>query len=387
MSIRFPENSADSPNLRPIPIRDGPGYALTQTKTSGRMRISIDEWTPEVERVMAEANVAHVVLYEGLTSVRDTMKGLTSYASQIFHLTLRDGLRIHREDTEYIAKFAKLEELSITGPIDAIDFSALTRLRVAYVTTKGALGSLAKAPALEWLALEAPVKDLTWLEPLGAIRSLNLNPARSLVSLDGVAASGLTELVIVSAPKLTSLTSVAGSRLEVFDLDGARSITDLSQIAAAEMLRVLKIEMGAPVASLDFVSAMPALRELRIGNTTIGGNEPCSLRPVARQGRLQRLALVGRTKPLRNLTDIERLGDLADLEVLMIDKGPKSIPSVRFVLRCQKLRSFSLYNMLIADGDLIPLLEHPSLEEVRLEAVGPNYSHTHEQFVAAMKSR
>ncbi len=156
--------------------------------------------------------------------------------------------------------------------------------------------------------------------------------------------------------------------MQRLDIVGASKAAGGEVIRELKALKVLELDNGPALPSLDGFESLTSLESMRVFNTPIGSG-PCSVAPLGRLPRLWQLYLCGRPKSLANLTEWERLGDSSSLRVLKLDKIG-DVPTLACMRNLQTVEDFAVLGANLVDRDLSPLLDLPALSQIRLDLKG-----------------
>lgn len=353
--------------------RRGDGWELAFLPT-GAASLSISRWTEEVEGVLGTLPALGVAV----TAPVD-LRGLVPFARRIRALIVGDGFR---GDLSPVNELGGLERLNLGVEPRRVDLSRFPALRSCRLVRAESVAGLGAAPALERLDLESTrLESLEELSGMRTLRELHLDGAARLATLDGIQGLGLDRLTLYRCRALRSVGAAALPSLRELDVDGARAIEDWDHVGEAASLVKLALNAGPRLSGLGFVAGLPRLQSVFVGETD-GPAGPVSVAPFLGLRELRELKLVS---AIKRAADLDRLGELEQLEVLVLAGGPE-LPSLGFLQGLRRLRTLSL-GLRVRDGDLSPLLGLPELREARLQPHAAHYSHTAEELKAALHAR
>lgn len=153
----------------------------------------------------------------------------------------------------------------------------------------------------------------------------------------------IRELVVSHADQ-GCIEEISGlTNMERLELSYPVTGSDLSPLLTLHSLRHLSIDSPRKIADFSQLLKLPALRKLMIENAKL-------------------------------LPDIEWLHEAHDLEVIGIEGGmdtPAKIPSLRPLAGLRSLQAFLATSTRLADKDLMPLAECPSLRFLGIARVAP----------------
>lgn len=171
----------------------------------------------------------------------------------------------------------------------------------------------------------------------------------------------------------------AHSTLEVLALHKYASISgsSLADLPVAPNLRTLEL-LGPVIKDLSEIDRYPKLECLDIYSArklvSVAGIERCS--------SLKRLELDG----CKNINDLqETLSKCSSLERLVLMKV-SALENIQFIERMPNLKWLNLMDTNVIDGDMSPLLRHPSLEYAVFTSK-KHFSHTEAQVRAALQAK
>jgi Leucine-rich repeat (LRR) protein len=178
--------------------------------------------------------------------------------------------------------------------------------------------------------------------------------------------------------------------LKTLAIDGNRKALGAGAIGELRRLETLQIESGPVLADLEGLGSLPELRAIEVIGTEIGSG-PCSVAPLARLEHLRHLVLAGRPRSLKNLTDLDRLGELTSLERLRLDRIP-DLASISWLRPLRRLRYLSISGTSIRDRDLTPIMDLPALTFLGLDIRGfapgsKTYRPPYEEVLAPIQAR
>lgn len=153
--------------------------------------------------------------------------------------------------------------------------------------------------------------------------------------------------------------------------------SNLADMPVAPNLRKLEL-LGSAIKDLGEIDRYPKLECLDIYSTrnlvSVAGIERCSF--------LKRLELDG----CKNINDLqETLRKCSGLERLVLMKV-SDLENIQFIERMPNLKWLNLMNTNVIDGDMSPLLRHPSLEYAVFTSK-KHFSHTEAQVRAALQAK
>jgi hypothetical protein len=215
------------------------------------------------------------------------------------------------------------------------------------------------------------IADLSVISELEQLESLSVHGA-----VEGIDFARLPRLRSCALSDAASLGNVAASpSLRELALHRI-GIPDLSGLAPLGTLRALSLRSLARLVTLEGMEALP-LEKLELHGLT--GLR--AIAPVTAGDTLRALSLSDATQ----VADVERVGEVALLETLYIDRVPE-LASLAFLRGIARLRDVGVWRTRIRDGDFGVLLELPRLERVR--EISPrlaHYSHTAEDLSALLR--
>jgi len=280
-----------------------------------------------------------------------TLERLLPFADKVERLIIEAAI----PDLSGLSSFDSLKELSISGPVEAIDFSALRRLEILRLSGQiPSISALATCPSLRVLSIngaalpdlkllsgvvhltelevaEAPLESLTGLEQLTSLVRLALFDVQ-LTDLGGIeTATNLAELGLHRLRRLRSVASLAAVPLKTLIIDSCRKIGDIERLGVVKTLEELQLT-GVALSSADFLTHLSNLRFLTLQN-------------------------VGR------------------------------LPSLEFIRDLARLETFALAeNTVVENGDLARLLQMPALRVVGFTD-RRHYSHRQEDIQTVLTDR
>lgn len=316
---------------------EGPGFFLmTVTKDdppglykSGPLFLYVHRWSAELEEVMRRSKMTGVSIYDWDDPAHG-LDFLAKFTEQLRFLWLTDKAI---PDRSVVSALVNLEDLSITGNLDGLDFSQLSHLQTCMIQEAPSLGNIGACPALTKLDVrQTKVEDLAVFAPLPHLADLLLYsvPLRSLHNIERLQA--LRKLDFTQCRRLESLDGIEQMQIEELWLDYLPRLRSI-----------------APLTKL------PTLRKLEIGSC-------------------------------KQIEDLERIAESSSLETLWITTG-REIPSLAFLRSMKNMRDFRTFGTKIVDGNLGLLLELPKLEQVVIHRHMRHYSHTEEQLNAVLQAR
>lgn len=204
---------------------------------------------------------------------------------------------------------------------------------------------------LTHLNLEDPFKDLSALNQLENLHTLRLHPKSVWHDF-----SRFPQLTVLTAGYGQSFNGLAACRaLDTLKLRHVNAVTgDLSDLLAHGQLRQLALVDGQ-IQSLSGIEKIAQLEcvELSYMNNLTDLNGLLSL------AKLQSLELYSNANAVS--VDVIRL--LLNLRVLKIFEGG-DIANLRFIQDLPELEELSFVSTDIIDGDMSPLMQHPTLRRV-----------------------
>lgn len=366
----------------PLPgeSRQRVGYSVS-VRSTGLPMLSIAHWSDELEAMLGALPEVSVGVAGSLRGVFADLPRLAPYADRIVAFSAHEEVR---GDLSLVNDFTNLRELSTHAKAKGIELRSFTRLWRCLLDGAWDLAGLAaSAGTLEELHLEGgKAVTLAALAPLHALRELSLWSTSKLESFDGIEGLPIEELRVYQAGALRSVRAVTSlTALRVLSLDGARGVADLDAIGDAAALEELMLAAAGTAPSFDFVARLARLRVFHFEGTEVAA-APASLTPFAGLRSLRTLRL---RSGLRHATDVERLGELHELEVLVLE-GLPSVASVAWMGGFTRVRCLHL-DAAVEDGDLSPIAALPRLGEVRLGRHRKHHSHTQAQLKAIIEAR
>lgn len=362
----------------------GDGFVLlTDPRGEQTAMVSITHASPELDHVVRSRGITRFRIERTFDANRGGLSFLLDIGPQVQSLGI-NGAPVR--DLGALEKLPNLEDLSVGEElVDLVNFAALVQLRACTLGAGKGIGTLAAAPVLERVKLfDSVIQDLSVLAPLRGLRHLSLNQPKRLSSLDGIETFHLESFDLGSARRMVSVAPVAGIQtLRSLYLDGVRSIADIEVIGRLQSLQKLRLDGGPELESFAFLQNCSHLEEFGIWNTSIRA-DPASVEAFTRMPKLRVLKLLSGA---RSVSDMERVGDIASLEVLMIKNGPQ-LRSLHFLRELPKLTELLVSRTPISDGNLEPLLELPSLNVVHeISPWKKHYSHTLQQINEVLATR
>lgn len=365
-------------------LASGPGFVVTAS-SKGIVAIRLESWAPFAGDALRSHHVTHVHLAENWQGPEAGIDFLAPYADQI------DDINISCQvitDLSALSAFPKLKGLSLDCPAETVPFHALPSLVECGLDRSATMGSVEQAPSLEYLALVGlRVHDLSQLSDAAALRRLRLTQLKHLDSLNGIAGTRITALHIQQVSRICSIAPLVNLPLRQLMLMGCAKVTDVEQLETLTQMEELSIISGAELRNLGFLKPLTKLRSLHFGNTGTEKGGSCSVSSLAGLRELRALRLLGGSRSMESLTDIEMLGALTNLEVLYLARGPKAIASLAFVSAMSNLRELGIEGTTIRDGDLRVLVEHPVLRSVQLYPMHRKYTHSEAQLANVFAAR
>ena len=259
------------------------------------------------------------------------------------------------QDLSAIGTFTNLEELSIRTGLGTIDFAALGKLKQLSVAERTAdFRGVARAEALESLEISySHLKDLTALGELTRLKKLDISEG-PLRSLEGIRRLPQLEHLSLHHLKLESLDGLTETRsLRKLGLGALPGLTSIAEVARCSGLTLLGLGQLRKVNDVHVIGRLTRLDYLSLDQLKLG-----------------------------DAAYLEKLTKLRTLRILNI----KDVPTLRFIRSMPLLEKFNATDSVFLDGDMSPLLEHPSLREVFFED-RRGYSATLDEVQAAMKAR
>jgi internalin A len=253
--------------------------------------------------------------------------------------------------------------LSGIGTVDASAIGSLSNLRQLFlnytkVRNAGFLGALTRLKTLS--VGQTLVNDLSPVSGLADLETLDIRGSRvtDLQPLSG--SSNLSELTI-----------------------GAQQIPGLINLVRLRSLKKLSIIIEQQNFNLDPVGALTTLESLWISVTSFGQIDVAPLRSLTNLRGLS-LSAISIGYPPSPITDIEAIGDLAELRTLTI--GSLQLTNLAFLTKLTNLEELSIYRSpissieqvrdlkllkkvglhLTAVEDISPLLDLPSLTDLTI---------------------
>jgi uncharacterized protein DUF4375 len=269
----------------------------------------VDWWSPALADALSTTATSRIRIRRRWRQTG--LEELVPFGNQLEQVSLEGTLK----DISAIGRLGGLRSVSLRQGVEQIDFSALPHLHTVRVWGEvKSLASLRACPSLTALSLggcgltdlealqglrglldleilETPLRALTGLAELPALRRLVLSQV-PLGSVDGLqVARALSTLVLVSLRRLTSIASLRDlPELETLTIDGSRKIADLSALGGLKSVRELRL-IGLPLPSVEFLSRLTRLRVL--GLESVG--KVASLHFLRALPELEGLALTERT--------------------------------------------------------------------------------------------
>ncbi len=388
-----PSNSRDHPH-QPVTqptrgIDEGEGWTLTRRGADGELVLQIGRWSADVERVLAETGASHISQAGSWEDGDPVLPRLVRFAPQIRSLvTSKDP----PGDLRLVNELTRLETLVLQHPDPGIDYARLASLHELRLWDRATVGRAAEAPSLRLLQLwSVKVKELHALASMRALRRLMLTQMGSLTSLEGIEEVRLDDLTISYGNRLRSLTPLGAVRtLRSLSIDGNNKVRDVGVISGLTRLEVLQIENGPALPDVETLGALRELRDLEVIGTAIGTG-PSSAGPLIGLTQLRQLVLAGRPRSLKNLTDVDALGELRTLELLRLDRIA-DLPAIGWVRALRRLKHLAISGTRILDRDLSPAMDLPALTFLALDlrGFGPGgttYTPSHEEVMAPSQAR
>ena len=361
-------------------VRQRTGYSIS-VRSTGLPMLSIAHWSDELEAMLDALPEVAVSIAGSVRGPFADLPRLAPYADRIVAFGVPEDVR---GDLSPVNAFANLRHLSAHAKVKGIDLRSFTRLQLCLLDGAWELSGLAaSAGTLEELHLEGgKAVTLAALAPLHALRKLYLWSVSKLESLDGIEGLPIEELKLYQARALRSVRAVGSlPALRVLSLDAARGVTDVDTVGGATTLEELMLVACGPARSFDFVAGLHRLHTFHVEGTEVV-EAPASLAPFAGLRSLRTLRL---RSGLRDATDVERLGELHDLELLVLE-GLPSLPSVGWMRELGRL-CYLYLDAAVEDGDLAPIAALPRLGDVRLGRHRKHHSHTQAQLKAILEAR
>jgi hypothetical protein len=310
----------------------------------------IDYWSPRVAKVLARRHITKLRIHgwkatdvEPLTPFRDQIE-------RIFWDVRSDDI----PDLSALGRLHRLNQLSLPGGVEQVDFSSLRNLKSLSVSAdRPVFGNLRSCRSLKELSITGcRLKDLRPLAGLARLQELTIREA-PLASLDGVEElTGLRRLALGPVP-LASLDGIAHARLlhEVSLYLGR--LTSVAPLTSLAQLKQLELTGCRKVRDLDQVGALANLQHLELDGVAV---------PIAALARLRRLRF------------------------LKLLNGGK-VPSLAFLRDLRQLQFLYLFEAtIVEDGDMSVLLELPALKEARFDK-RRHYTHSMDDVQRTIKAR
>jgi hypothetical protein len=302
-------------------LTSGP-YVLRAER--GELRVS--SWSDDIPDILR----LHQIRFIRFKSSRaEVLARIAALAPPVSRVDIESEL----DDPKVIESFPKIEELNWRGPLDEVDLGRLPLLQKLLVSVdQPRFGHFARARSLRGLTLiSEDLQDLTPVADLSTLEQLTVADSRlrSLKGIEGL--SGLRELALISLPlesldELSSLTALED--LTLHRLSRVRSIREIARLPIRRLM----------------IDGLPKLDDLDV---------------IDRLTSLESLELSAKTLPAP-----ATLAGLKELRSFVIESA-NSIPSLAFIRRMPKLEKFYFTKATVADGDLGPLQDAPSLRQLR----------------------
>lgn len=220
---------------------------------------------------------------------------------------------------------------------------------------------LADCPKLTHVNLEDPFKDVSALEQLEHLHTLRLHP--KIVWHDFSRFQNLTVLTAGYGQSFHGLE--ACHALETLKLRQVNAVTgDLTDLVNHRNLRQLALVDGQ-IQSLNGIEKIAQLERIELSYMTT----LTDLNALLSLANVYSLELYSNANAVNS--DVIRL--LLNLRVLKVFEGG-DVRSLRFINDLPELEELSFVSTNIVDGDLSPLLQHPTLRTVSF-LDKPHYSH------------
>jgi Leucine-rich repeat (LRR) protein len=273
-----------------------------------KTRLLVKEcWMPELFRVVKETKVQSIQIKEWTHS---NIEFLSAIVPQVRTLTVEGSQSL--EDLSAISDLANLEELSVYGPLERVDFTRLKKLRTLSINGSNQEGNWLKCPWITKLNIaQVHVSDLRPLEKLVHLQHLTCGN-RALTGLGGIEKLGqLTRLAVGETP-WTSLSGVeAAPRLKQLLLSFMPKLVDAGAISQLRKLQLLSIRQCRRFHDLSPIEQLSALKVLDLSDCKLLD----SLAPLASLNSLMAFRFSGTGK----------IEDGNSVQVL------QSLPNLRFV--------------------------------------------------------
>ena len=342
-----------------------PGFTVHSGGADLAPGISISAWTDELEAALAMLPAVRVGPAGHLYGPWADAPRLLPHADRIVGFTAPEGTT---GDLSTINGLHRVEHLSL-GKVKGVDLASFPRLRFCSLDGPWDLAPLAGASSLEELHLEGSrLRTLAQLAPFRRLRLAYLWLMGRLESLDGIEGLPIEVLSMYQARALGSIAAVASlPALRQLKLDGVPALEDLAAAGGAATVEEVMVAGMGTIASLDWATTLPGLRVLSV-EVKRSPEHPLSLAPLASLGALRRFALFG----VDAVAGVEPLRAVPGLEQLVLNV--KQLDSIGFIRGLPRLRHLSMEGDVL-DGDMSPVLEHPSLTSISLGRHRKHYSH------------
>lgn len=283
-----------------------PSSFVTRRVDAGVDLVVTGDWSKEAATAISAGSADGLVLNYALGFRERSLgfiAGLPIRRLDILARTIKDLTPVY-------SLASTLDELSVqVAPTAVIDLPKLPRLRKLGASWSQIANSISHAPDLEDLfVLSYAPTDLT---PLGGNQSLR-------------------RIVMKDRPRLESFSGIAElSRLRVFAVPGAKSLTDISEIEHLRSpLRELDLEGCRSVDDLVPVSACTDVQVLNFGDC----GPVSSLQPLSKLQELERIFLYSTRVLDSDLSVLSRLPKLRDLRMQNRKGYRPTVPEIEEML-------------------------------------------------------
>jgi hypothetical protein len=258
--------------------------------------------------------------------VNEPVSELANLAEVIQSLPKFESLDLYVTDYGKTDLTQSLEFLRGAKRLKNLSISSMTQLRDC--------SALLECHGLKWLSLNSDVS-----------KNFDFNILPSLHSLSSLS---------VGMPNISVMEQIAkASQLASLEALGGFKLASLEPLAGLKNLQKLKL-WGGSLMSCRGLSAFDELEELNLGYSKV--RDTTELGSVK---NLKSMQLIGN----KTISDLEffREGNLEKLGLFEIPK----LNSLKPLLRLSKLKAIDC-TARIADGDLLPLTNHPKLEKAAI---------------------
>lgn len=176
-------------------------------------------------------------------------------------------------DVSGVSILKNLRLLSVTGKLKKqLDLSSFKKLEVLSITYSKKILNLDACNKLQWLHVTGYNEDdMSVFKTLTALRNLSLykTKIKSCLGLGNVC--HLKSLSIDTAHNLETLNGISAPSLSVLDIYNAKKLTDYRVISGFKSLEQLELRQTGEAVSIDFISGLTHLKKITLGLKVLDG--------------------------------------------------------------------------------------------------------------------